>query len=153
MCSSGLLFISNLFSSDMIIIMVVALFLFGGEKLPEIARGLGKGIRDFKDASDGIKREINNQIYNYEEKAEQKKIEETSAAQQPENQNQPAENTAASLIRPVENTIPASEGYIYTGESTGINPPAEDHNNVLNGNHSATHEDTASAGNETTKNS
>ncbi|HWZ02837.1 MAG TPA: twin-arginine translocase TatA/TatE family subunit [Mucilaginibacter sp.] len=137
----------------MIIIMVVALFLFGGEKLPEIARGLGKGIRDFKDASDGIKREINNQIYNYEEKAEQKKIEETSVVNQSETQNQPAENSAASLIRPVENTIPAGEGYIYTGESTGIDHPADDHNNVLNGNHSATHEDAAPAHNETTKNS
>ena len=148
-----LLFLSNLFSSDMIIIVFVALLLFGGEKLPEIARGLGKGIRDFKDASDGIKREINNQIYNYEEKAEQKKIEETSTVQQPETQNPAAENSTTPLIRPVENTIPASEGYIYTGESTGINPTPEDHNNVLNGNHSATHEDTVSAGNETTKNS
>ena len=52
----------------MIFIFVVALFLFGGDKLPEIARGLGKGIRDFKDASEGVKREINNQINSYEEK-------------------------------------------------------------------------------------
>ncbi|BAU56138.1 twin arginine translocase protein A [Mucilaginibacter gotjawali] len=153
MYSSGLLFISNLFSSDMIIIMVVALFLFGGEKLPEIARGLGKGIRDFKDASDGIKREINNQIYNYEEKQEQKKIEEKSTADQTETQNAPAESSSINLIKPVENTIPASEGYIYTGESTGINHPADDHNNVLNGNHSATHDEAASTGSETTKNS
>src|ERR1700709_2567311 len=63
-----LLFLSNLFSSDMIIIIFVALLLFGGEKLPEIARGLGKGIRDFKDASEGVKREITNQINSYEEK-------------------------------------------------------------------------------------
>lgn len=153
MYSSGLLFISNLFSSDMIIIMVVALFLFGGEKLPEIARGLGKGIRDFKDASDGIKREINNQIYNYEEKQEQKKIEEKSTVSQTETQNEPAENSAASLIKPVENTIPASEGYIYTGENPEINNPVDDHNNVLNGNHSATHDEVASPGSETIKNS
>lgn len=52
----------------MILIIFVALLLFGGEKLPEIARGLGKGIRDFKDASEGVKREITNQINNYEEK-------------------------------------------------------------------------------------
>src|SRR5579872_1404801 len=103
MYPSVLLFLSG---SDLMLIMFVALLLFGGDKLPEIARGLGKGIRDFKDASDGIKREINNQIYNYEEKAEQKKIEETSTVQQPEAENQPTENSAASLIRPVENTIP-----------------------------------------------
>jgi sec-independent protein translocase protein TatA len=137
----------------MIIIMVVALFLFGGEKLPEIARGLGKGIRDFKDASDGIKREINNQIYNYEEKVEQKKIEETSTVKPAEEQKPAAENNASSLIRPVENTIPASEGYIYTGESSEVEHPVDVHNNVLNGNHSAPHEGTAPADNETTKNS
>ena len=42
MHSSGLLFISNLFSSDMLIIMVIALFLFGGEKLPGDSAGTGK---------------------------------------------------------------------------------------------------------------
>jgi sec-independent protein translocase protein TatA len=67
MLGSVLLFL-NIGGSEMIFIFVVALFLFGGDKLPEIARGLGKGIRDFKDASEGVKREINNQINNYEEK-------------------------------------------------------------------------------------
>lgn len=52
----------------MILIVFVALLLFGGEKLPEIARGLGKGIRDFKDASEGVKREITNQINSFEER-------------------------------------------------------------------------------------
>lgn len=44
------------------LIMVVVLLLFGGKKLPELARGLGKGIRDFKDASEGVKREIHRNI-------------------------------------------------------------------------------------------
>jgi len=67
MFSSVLLFL-NIGGPEMILIVFVALLLFGGEKLPEIARGLGKGIRDFKDASEGVKRELTNQIYNYEEK-------------------------------------------------------------------------------------
>lgn len=46
----------------MIVIFLVVLLLFGGKKLPELARGLGKGLREFKDASDGIKREIHNNI-------------------------------------------------------------------------------------------
>ncbi|OKS89525.1 Sec-independent protein translocase subunit TatA/TatB [Mucilaginibacter polytrichastri] len=58
----------NIGTSEMILIMFVALLLFGGEKLPQIARGLGKGIRDFKDASEGVKRELHNQINNFEEK-------------------------------------------------------------------------------------
>ena len=61
----------------MILIVFVALLLFGGEKLPQIARGLGKGIRDFKDASEGVKREITNQINNYEEKKPESPAEST----------------------------------------------------------------------------
>src|ERR1700761_786572 len=66
--SSCVLLFLNIGGPEMILIIFVALLLFGGEKLPEIARGLGKGIRDFKDASEGVKREITNQINNYEEK-------------------------------------------------------------------------------------
>ncbi len=79
MLSSVLLFL-NIGSSEMILIVFVALLLFGGEKLPEIARGLGKGIRDFKDASEGVKREINNQINSFEGKREDKLIEENIIA-------------------------------------------------------------------------
>lgn len=60
----------NIGTPEMILIMFVALLLFGGDKLPQIAKGLGKGIRDFKDASEGVKREIHNQINNFEEKNE-----------------------------------------------------------------------------------
>lgn len=48
------------------LILLAALFLFGGKKLPELARGLGRGIREFKDASDTIKRDINDQINSFE---------------------------------------------------------------------------------------
>ena len=104
MHSAIILFIGNLFSSDMIIIIFVALLLFGGEKLPEIARGLGKGIRDFKDASEGVKREINAQINAYEEKREEKKVEEAIIA------NQQAAQTHMLTEGPaVENTMPMSD--------------------------------------------
>lgn len=66
MFSSVLLFL-NIGTPELILIMFVALMLFGGEKLPELARGLGKGLRDFKDASEGVKREIHNQINSYDE--------------------------------------------------------------------------------------
>ncbi|MDF2431571.1 MAG: sec-independent protein translocase protein TatA [Mucilaginibacter sp.] len=112
MHSSVLLFLSNLFSTDMILIIFVALLLFGGEKLPEIARGLGKGIRDFKDASEGVKREINEQINSYERKVDDKKAEEAIVASQQATQSQLPEQTETStgtIIRPAENTIPVSE--------------------------------------------
>lgn len=40
--------------SELIIILVVVLLLFGGRKIPELMKGLGKGIKEFKDASKGI---------------------------------------------------------------------------------------------------
>ncbi|EHQ27573.1 Sec-independent protein translocase subunit TatA/TatB [Mucilaginibacter paludis] len=40
---------------DITIILVIALVLFGGKKLPELARGLGSGIKEFKDATSGVK--------------------------------------------------------------------------------------------------
>jgi sec-independent protein translocase protein TatA len=116
MYSFVLLFFSNLFSSDMIIILVVALFLFGGEKLPEIARGLGKGIRDFKDASESVKREINNQINSYEEKKTEEGLNKQAEAVQ--NQLPGNTETSAEFRPPVENTIPVNENHFNGNEST-----------------------------------
>ncbi len=39
-------------------IMLAIVVLFGGRKIPELARGLGKGIREFNDAKTGIKNEL-----------------------------------------------------------------------------------------------
>ena len=44
---------------EMVVIAIVILLLFGAKKLPELARGLGQGIREFKGAVDGVKDEIN----------------------------------------------------------------------------------------------
>ena len=78
MLNSVLLFM-NIGGPEMILIFLVVLLLFGGKKLPELARGLGKGLREFKDASDGIKREIHNNINSVNEVAEQVKSEVQSA--------------------------------------------------------------------------
>jgi len=43
---------------EMFIIIFVVLLLFGAKKIPELARGLGRGIREFKDATKEIKDEI-----------------------------------------------------------------------------------------------
>lgn len=40
------------------IILVVVVVLFGGKKIPELARGIGKGIREFNDAKKGVQDEI-----------------------------------------------------------------------------------------------
>lgn len=71
MFSTVFLFL-NIGSQEMIFIFVIALLFFGGKKLPELARGLGKGIREFKDASENIKRDINDQINDFEKDIDRK---------------------------------------------------------------------------------
>jgi sec-independent protein translocase protein TatA len=39
---------------EIFLILIVVLLIFGGKKIPELAKGLGKGIREFKDASSGL---------------------------------------------------------------------------------------------------
>lgn len=50
-----LLFISG---QEIFIILIVVLLLFGAKKIPEVARGLGKGLNEFRKATDDIKKEI-----------------------------------------------------------------------------------------------
>ncbi len=44
--------------SEWFLILIAILLLFGGKKIPELARGLGKGIREFKDAAKEVKNEV-----------------------------------------------------------------------------------------------
>ena len=45
-----LLFIGNLGAGEIVIIALVILLLFGGKKIPELMRGVGRGVKEFKDA-------------------------------------------------------------------------------------------------------
>ena len=45
-------------TNEIIIILVIVLLLFGGRKIPELMRGLGKGVREFNDAKNNVKKEI-----------------------------------------------------------------------------------------------
>ena len=140
MYSSVFLFL-NIGSSEMVLIVFVALLLFGGEKLPEIARGLGKGIRDFKDASDGVKREINNQINNYEDKKEEdKRIEQSiiSSTQAPQNLLPEHSDSLVEDHNAVPNTMPVNDNlfvedkYAVSADHTGVHtePVSDDKINI-----------------------
>ncbi|MGJ1419266.1 Sec-independent protein translocase subunit TatA/TatB [Sphingobacterium spiritivorum] len=94
----------NIGTQEMILIVIVLLLLFGGKKLPELARGLGKGIREFKDASEGIKREISDQINNFDKDVEEKKIAETPA--EPVTQQTETAQTASTASPDQEKKLP-----------------------------------------------
>ena len=59
----------NLGFQEILLIAVVVLVLFGGRKIPEFMRGLGKGIREFNDAKSNVKKEIEEGIKEKDEKA------------------------------------------------------------------------------------
>lgn len=53
-----LLFLGNLGGSEVLIIAIVVLLLFGGKKIPELMKGLGKGVKSFKDGIKGLEDDI-----------------------------------------------------------------------------------------------
>jgi sec-independent protein translocase protein TatA len=58
----GFRMLSNIGAPGMILILIVALFVFGPNRLPEMGRAVGKSIREFKRASEGIQESIMKEI-------------------------------------------------------------------------------------------
>ncbi len=52
------LFLGNLGASELTLIFLIVVLLFGGNKIPELMRGLGKGIREFNNAKNSVEDEI-----------------------------------------------------------------------------------------------
>jgi sec-independent protein translocase protein TatA len=47
---------------EIIIILVIVLLLFGGRKIPELMKGLGRGVREFNDAKNNVRKEIEDNV-------------------------------------------------------------------------------------------
>ena len=55
---NNLAFLGNLGSGEIIIIAIIVLLLFGGKKIPELMKGIGKGVKNFKDGVKGLEDDI-----------------------------------------------------------------------------------------------
>ena len=53
-----LLFLGNLGTGEIVIIAIVVLLLFGGKNIPELMKGIGKGVKNFKDGVKGLEDDI-----------------------------------------------------------------------------------------------
>jgi sec-independent protein translocase protein TatA len=60
--ASILLFLNSLGGGEMLLIGLLILLFFGGKKLPELMKGLGKGIREFQNAKNDVKDQINKEL-------------------------------------------------------------------------------------------
>ena len=56
-----MLLIGGLGAGELIIIALVILLLFGGKKIPELMKGLGKGVKSFKDGMNEIEKDLNSE--------------------------------------------------------------------------------------------
>lgn len=54
-----MLLFGNLGSTEVILIVLIILLLFGGKKIPELMKGVGKGVKAFKDGVNSIEDEVN----------------------------------------------------------------------------------------------
>ncbi len=93
---------------ELLIIFIVVLILFGAKRIPEIARGLGKGIREFKSATSEISRELT--VEHKQQRYYQ------PPAQQPIHTSQPQNPHPQSAVPPAGST-PVSTPPASTGTS------------------------------------
>lgn len=54
----NILFLQNIGTAEILIVALVVLLLFGGKKIPELMRGLGKGVKSFKDGMNDVRKEL-----------------------------------------------------------------------------------------------
>ncbi|MDR0970364.1 MAG: twin-arginine translocase TatA/TatE family subunit [Lentimicrobiaceae bacterium] len=55
---NNLLFLGSIGYQEIIIVALVILLFFGGKKIPELMRGMGKGVKSFKDGMNGVEKDI-----------------------------------------------------------------------------------------------
>jgi sec-independent protein translocase protein TatA len=61
----------NLGGGEIMVVLLVVLLFFGSKSIPNLARGLGKGLREFREASEGIKKEIERSANSIEEETKE----------------------------------------------------------------------------------
>ena len=62
--TNSLMFIDNLGTGELILIALVVLLFFGAKRIPELMRGMGKGVKSFKEGLNDIEKQINEPVSN-----------------------------------------------------------------------------------------
>jgi sec-independent protein translocase protein TatA len=92
---------------ELIVIMVIALVIFGPRKLPELGRSLGRSLNEFKRASNELKHTLDDEIRVEDQKVADEKAAEQRAAEQQAAERQAAEQQAADQRSPEERRLDA----------------------------------------------
>ncbi len=73
MALNGILCFFNLGTGEIVLIVAVILLLFGGRKIPELMRGLGKGVKSFKQGMNEVEEELKKPIDDLDKKQDNEK--------------------------------------------------------------------------------
>lgn len=68
---TAMLLFFNLGGGEIFVVLMFVLLFFGSKRIPEVARNLGRGIRQFKDAAEDIQRDITDSVNDVKNKVEQ----------------------------------------------------------------------------------
>jgi len=104
---------------EIILIFLVVLLIFGAKRIPEIARGIGKGIREFKDATSEISREI-------ESEAQDRQINNPRSPQQGQPQARQSQQQPSQQQQPTQEQEPSESA--STGDPAPDAPSSEEEN-------------------------
>lgn len=94
MLNNFLVMLSLFQGEHMIFILIAILLLFGGRKIPELMKGIGKGMREFKDAKDNVKSEIESGMKEVDKDEEIKRLRQQVQQTQAQQQQQTVEQQA-----------------------------------------------------------
>ena len=107
---------------EIILIFLVVLLIFGAKRIPEIARGIGKGIREFKDATSEISQELESEAQNRQiNRPQSRRSKQASKTQASENQSSQKEASQQQESSP-EPAASGEEPSADTAESPNEKP-------------------------------
>ena len=124
----------NLGAGEIAVILIVALLLLGPDKLPELARGIGKFVREFRRQTDDVRGMVEREFYKMDqevfagEQAEAKRIEPPAPAEPSESTASPTASPDGELTPPTYPSVfPPPEGVVAAKPSSdaplGLEPP------------------------------
>ena len=99
------LFLDSVGGGELMVIMLFILMFFGSKKIPELARGLGKGMREMKDAMNGVQSEIRQSMNEVENTIKEEKNKITEPPKPAEASNPVKVEEPVNSVRTVESII------------------------------------------------